>query len=133
MAMQLDKKIMNSLKYLEKYRLVSDEAIVSYSGGKDSKVILDLCCKVFKKVHPFFQYFIDGLSVIDNEIAADEARWGVKVERYPGFGLYGAIENGTYCDVSSGDVNVLMPYVPSNIGCACHVLYTSFCNHTLIG
>lgn len=97
--MQLDKKIMNSLKYLEKYRLVSDEAIVSYSGGKDSKVILDLCCKVFKKVHPFFQYIIDGLSVIDNEIAADEARWGVKVERYPGFGLYGAIENGTYCDV----------------------------------
>lgn len=97
--MQLDRKLHRTMEYLEKYRLVSDEVIVSYSGGKDSKVILDLCSKVFRKVHVFFQYFIDGLEVIEKEIRADEARYGVMVHRYPGFGLYDAIENSTYCDV----------------------------------
>jgi len=62
---------------------VADSVLVGFSGGKDSVVTLDLCCRYFKKVVPFFMYLVPGLSFCEAQIRWAENKYGVEVVRIP--------------------------------------------------
>lgn len=61
--------------------------IVAFSGGKDSVVTLDLCCRYFDEVHVFFMYQVPGLSFQEAAIRWVENRYGLTVMRLPHFEL----------------------------------------------
>lgn len=62
---------------------VADEVIVSFSGGKDSVVVLDLCMRYFKRVHAFFMYQVPGLSFQEATLRWYEAHYGIQIHRLP--------------------------------------------------
>lgn len=61
----------------------SDEVIVSFSGGKDSVVVLDLCMRHFRKVHAFFMYQVPGLSFQEATLKWYEEKYGIEILRIP--------------------------------------------------
>lgn len=65
----------------------SRAVIVAFSGGKDSVVTLDLCCRYFERVYVFFMYQVPGLSFQDASIRWAEEKYGVKVICLPHFEL----------------------------------------------
>lgn len=75
---------------------VTDRVIVAYSGGKDSAVTLDLCCRYFKDVRVFFMYQIPGLSFQEATIRWAEQKYGVTVERIPHFELSNFMRYGVF-------------------------------------
>lgn len=56
---------------------------MSFSGGKDSVVVLDLCARHFKKVHAFFMYQVPGLSFQEATLRWYEQRYGIRIHRVP--------------------------------------------------
>lgn len=62
---------------------ITDSVIVGFSGGKDSVVTLDLCCRYFKNVYPFFMYLVPGLSFQEAQIKWYEERFKLKITRLP--------------------------------------------------
>lgn len=55
--------MMNGLplfRSIETAAAITDRVLVSFSGGKDSVVTLDLCMKHFKHVEGFFMYKFTG-------------------------------------------------------------------------
>lgn len=59
------------------------EIIVSYSGGKDSLATLDLCSRVFERVHAYFLYWCKGLETEERLLRMAEKRWNCTVTRLP--------------------------------------------------
>lgn len=59
------------------------EVIVSFSGGKDSVVVLDLCMRYFDRVHVFFMYQVPGLSFQEATLRWYEERYGITIHRIP--------------------------------------------------
>ena len=74
----------------------SDEVIVSFSGGKDSVVTLDLCHRYFKTVHAFFMYQVPGLSFQEAALRYAEKRYGIEIMRIPHFGLSDMMRYGAF-------------------------------------
>lgn len=62
---------------------VTDEVIVAFSGGKESVVVLDLCFRYFKKVHPFFMYICPDLSFQERTIEWYEKKYQTEIIRLP--------------------------------------------------
>ena len=62
---------------------VTDEVIVGFSGGKESIVTLDLCCRYFKKVKPFFMYIVPNLSFQERTLQWYEKRYQLEITRLP--------------------------------------------------
>lgn len=63
--------------------LEGKEVLVSFSGGKDSKVCLDLACRVASKVAAFAMEIVPGLRCFDEPIERAEARYKLTIRRYP--------------------------------------------------
>jgi phosphoadenosine phosphosulfate reductase len=61
----------------------SPEVVVSFSGGKDSVVVLDMCVRHFKKVHVFFMYQVPGLSFQEATLRWYENKYGLEIIRLP--------------------------------------------------
>jgi len=101
--------------------IVTDEVIVSYSGGKDSAIVLDLCSRYFKKVHVFFMYIVPGLSFQENLMTWAEKRYGVSVLRIPHFILGNMLKFGVFrvedFDVPTIDVVDTYAYVRKFFDC----------------
>lgn len=64
---------------------ITDRVLVSLSGGKDSAVVLDLCCRHFEHVEAFFMYLVPGLSFQERLLRHYERRYGIVIHRIPHF------------------------------------------------
>ncbi|MDO4706174.1 MAG: phosphoadenosine phosphosulfate reductase family protein [Comamonadaceae bacterium] len=82
---------------IKRQALVTDHVIVSYSGGKDSAVTLDLCTRHFKRVDVFFMYQVQGLSFQEQVLQWAERRYGVEIYRIPHFELSDFYRYGVLC------------------------------------
>ena len=77
---------------------LTDEVLVAFSGGKDSIVALDLCCKYFKRVVPFFCYTVPHLSFQENQMNWYEKRYNIKIHRIPDPVVSRMLHYGIYCN-----------------------------------
>lgn len=62
---------------------IADSVIVAFSGGKESIVTLDMCCKRFSRVTAFFLYICPHLGFQERQIRWYEERYGVDIMRLP--------------------------------------------------
>lgn len=77
----------SALNLLHVVRQETDAIGVAVSFGKDSLVVLDLCCRVFARVEAYYLFRVRGLRVVDDWAEAVRARHGVRVRMYPHFDL----------------------------------------------
>lgn len=63
---------------------VTNSVIVSFSGGKESLVVLDMCERYFEHVYAFHMYDIPHLSFSDEQMAWYESRYpGLEIIEVP--------------------------------------------------
>lgn len=74
----------------------AEHVAVSYSGGKDSIAVLDLCCQIFPKVSAWFQYIVEGLEVEEVNLRFAERRYGIEIIRLPSPALINMLRAGYY-------------------------------------
>lgn len=97
---------------------ITDRVLVSFSGGKDSVVTLDLCMRHFKHVEAFFMYQVRGLSFQEAIVRYYEDKYGIPIYRVPHFELsqwlrYGLFRNYDFdCPIVS--VKQTYDYVRDN-------------------
>jgi 3'-phosphoadenosine 5'-phosphosulfate sulfotransferase (PAPS reductase)/FAD synthetase len=70
-------------RVLDTARARADSILVAYSGGKDSKVVLDLCLRTFKRVECFHMALVPGLDCIEQELDETRRRHKVTIRVYP--------------------------------------------------
>lgn len=81
---------------IETAALITDSVLVSFSGGKDSVVTLDLCVKHFKCVEAFFMYEVQGLSFQESILRFYEDKYGLPIHRIPSFYLSKRLRYGLF-------------------------------------
>lgn len=86
---------------------VTDSVIVGFSGGKDSIVTLDLCFKYFKRVVPFYMYFVPDLEFQERTMRWYENKYNTEIIRIPHFENSRMLRYGTYNMFESKDVGVV--------------------------
>ncbi|HOJ03293.1 MAG TPA: phosphoadenosine phosphosulfate reductase family protein [Bacteroidota bacterium] len=86
------------MRVLERVRAQAQAILVSFSGGKDSLVCMDLATDVFGRgnVVGYFMYFVRGLSYETKQLDYARKRWGVEILQYPHPDLALAIKTGAY-------------------------------------
>ncbi len=90
--------VQETLRLLEAAREKTDTCAVAYSGGKDSACVLDLCVRVFPKVHAFFLATIPGLDCVKEALEYPVRKYGVQVTEFQHPLLGDWVYNGIYCD-----------------------------------
>lgn len=90
-------RIDETLEMLRQHSAEHDAVAVSYSAGKDSMAVMDLCVRSFKRVEAFYLYLVPGLECIDADLAEAEKRYGISIRQYPNPILRDALKGGTYC------------------------------------
>lgn len=75
---------------------ITQKTVVLFSGGKDSVVTLDLCCKYFDEVQPVFMYLVKDLEFQERTIRWYEDKYGFKMLRIPHFMLSDFLRYGSF-------------------------------------
>lgn len=75
---------------------VTDSVIVAFSGGKESIVTLDLCCRYFKNVKAFFLYICPDLSFREKTLQWYEKKYQIEIMRLPHMDLSSALRYGFF-------------------------------------
>ncbi len=83
----MEPHVRSSLNLLRLVRQETDAIGIAVSFGKDSLAMLDLVCKVFRRVEGYYLFRVRGLSIVDEWADAVKRRWGVTVRMYPHFDL----------------------------------------------
>lgn len=83
---------------LSKYAEQNESIVVGFSTGKDSLVVLDMCCKLFKRVVPYFMYFVPNISFEDEVVKWAEDRYKIEVFCEPHRKLFMNLRDGIFCD-----------------------------------
>lgn len=86
--------ISDSLAFIKRH---CDSVIVAVSGGKDSLVTLDLCCRAGIPVAAFFMYLVPDLDVEEKHLRAAERRHRLKIHRVPSPMLNLMLRKGELC------------------------------------
>lgn len=94
----MSSRIDAAINTLKKVAERTDTVAVGYSDGKDSRAVLDMCQRIFKRVECFFMYLVPGLESVEEGLLRAEARWGVKIHQYPHWGTQKFFRNGVFCD-----------------------------------
>lgn len=89
--------ISDTLKSLQDLASNNESVLVSYSGGKDSKAILDLSLRFFKKVVCFYMYFVPTMPYNDY-VCEYPKSLNIQIISYPHPSLFAFLKNATYCD-----------------------------------
>ena len=76
---------MSLLDQIKTQANITDSVLVSFSMGKDSIAVLDLCFKYFKHVQPFFMYMVPRLEFQEEALAKYEHHYNAKIIRVPHF------------------------------------------------
>lgn len=89
-------RLQETLTILREARERTDSCLVSYSGGKDSLCVLDMCMRTFSRVEAFFMYFIPDLEVIEAQLELARKHWGVTIHQVPHWALSRCLAYGVY-------------------------------------
>lgn len=85
----------------------TDRAILFYSCGKDSEVLLDLMAPHFREIVCVFMYFVKWLDHIDNYLKAAKSRYSnVTIVQVPHWTLTRVLRCGLYC-IPNPDMKIL--------------------------
>lgn len=97
-AVVADNPIALAKKTISAVRNQTSRAILFYSCGKDSIMLLDLIAPVFDEVVCVFMYLVPGLSHIDRYLVDAQRRYkNIKVIQVPHFRLTTIHREGIYC------------------------------------
>jgi phosphoadenosine phosphosulfate reductase len=94
-----DSAYLKAVHFLEGIRRERDSVLVAYSGGKDSRAVLDLAVRVFPRVVPVHFSFVPGLRYVAELLQFAQDRYGLDVVQYPSPDLLQALCWGVYCRV----------------------------------
>lgn len=86
----------STTELLTEYARTHDSVLVSFSGGKDSLVVADLCSRVFKRMTFFYMFTIPGLRVIEEQLDYGRQRWKAEILFYPHWSMVAALRHGVY-------------------------------------
>lgn len=76
----------------------SNRAILFYSSGKDSIVLLDLMYPYFDEIICVFMYFVPGLEHIENYMKWTKSKYPkIKIVQVPHWNLTYILRSGTFC------------------------------------
>ena len=93
--------VLESARLLMEAKKKSQGILVSYSGGKDSLVVLDLCAKAgFNPIVCFHMYFVPGLEIVEKQMRFARERYAVEILEYPHPNLGTFLKNGDYSDIT---------------------------------
>ena len=88
--------IATSEQVMEKIAEVSDTAVLSFSAGKDSIAAWIAMKPYFKKIVPYFLYFVPGLEFVDNNIRYYEDFFETKIYQMPHVSFFRMMNNRTF-------------------------------------
>jgi phosphoadenosine phosphosulfate reductase len=78
--------------------------LVSYSGGKDSLAVMELCTKVFGpgRVKAFFWFTVPDPEVCNQQLQLCRDRWGIDPVQIPHWDMVMCMKKGLWCDQKPG-------------------------------
>lgn len=88
---------LETAQHLKKVAEQQTAILVAFSGGKDSRAVLDLCCHAFQTVVCFHMYFVPGLRCIDEQLAIAKERYHCEIVWVPHWTLSRCLRNGIFC------------------------------------
>jgi len=96
--------VQRSLESLTELASRQPEILVSYSGGKDSLAVMEMCVKIFgaSRVKAFFWYTVPDLEVCNKQMRFCRERWGVDPVQIPHWDMVKCMANGLWCDATPG-------------------------------
>ncbi len=96
--------VQKSIESLTELASRTPEILVSYSGGKDSLAVMEMCVKVFGpgRVKAFFWYTVPDLAFCNQSLQLCRDRWGIDPVQIPHWDMLMCMKNGLWCDQTPG-------------------------------